>query len=145
MKVRCICQTAKSLKSYEHPPILQNDVFGRFGVTELHEYEVEVGKEYLVLGIIIFNTHQAYLIDENGLISTFPCQLFELVDMRINANWFFRLVEKNEQIYPYVQAIFGYEELCKDVNSYMNLLVEMDEDAKQKYFKRKLEFEREFK
>ncbi len=141
MKVRCINNTGLSLRTYEFEQISDEKVIGRFGVSELTEFGITLGKEYLVMGLIIFKTHQAYLIDENGLISTFPCQLFEIIDKRINPNWYFRLIENNEEIYPFVQAIFGYAELCNEKQAYMNLIVEMKDDAKQNYFNRKLEFE----
>lgn len=143
MKVRCINKTGLSLRSYEYEPITKKDVFGRFGVSEMSEYELEIGKEYLVMGLIIFKTYQAYLIDDNGFISTYPCQLFEITDKKINTDWYCRIIEKDEEIYPFVQAIFGYAELCNDKQAYVNLLIEMEDDAQKNYFKRKLEFERE--
>lgn len=143
MKVRCINNTGISLRTYEYEPITNKEVFGRFGVSEMGEYGIEIGKEYLVMGLIIFQTYQAYLIDENGQISTCPCQLFESIDSKTNPNWHFRLIEKDEDIYPFVQAIFGYPELCSDKKAYENLIVEMEEESQRIYFKRKIELENE--
>lgn len=143
MKIRCINNTGASLRSYEYEPITNKEVFGRFGVSEMAEYGIEIGKEYLVMGLITFQTYQAYLIDDNGFISACPCQLFEVVDSKVNSNWHFRLIEKDEDIYPFVQAILGYPELCSDKKAYENLIVEMEEDAQRIYFKRKIELENE--
>ncbi len=144
MKVQCIKNTGADLRPYEYEPIHNNDVLGRFGVTGNGEFnEIVIGKEYLVMGIIIFKTYQAYLIDDNGFISACPCQLFEVLDDKINTNWLFRIVDKEEDIYPFVQAIFGYPELCLDKKAYENLIVEKDEETERVYFKRKIELEKE--
>lgn len=141
MKVRCFNNKGEALRPYEYNP-LSKDMMGRFGATGYSEYGcLTIGQEYLVLGVIIFETYQAYLIDDNGFISACPCQLFEVVDSRVNSNWYFRLIEKEEDIYPFVQSIFGYYELCFDKKSYENLIVEKDEDAQRIYFRRKIELE----
>lgn len=143
MKVRCIKNTGEALRSYEYKP-LEKDMLGRFGATGYSQYgEIGIGREYIVMGFIIFETYQAYLIDDNGFISACPCQLFEVVDNKVNSNWHFRLIEKDEDIYPFVQAVFGYPELCSDKKAYENLIVEMDEDTQRIYFRRKMELEKE--
>jgi hypothetical protein len=141
MKVRCINNTGASLRFYEYKPITNKEVFGRFGASEITEYGIEIGKEYLVMGLIIFQTCQAYLIDDNGLIATYPCQLFDITDNKLSSDWHFRIIDKEENIYPFVQAIFGYPELCSDKKAYENLIVEMEEDTQRIYFKRKMETE----
>ncbi len=143
MKIRCINNTGESLRSYEYEPITNKEVFGRFGVSEMAEFGIEIGKEYLVMGLITFQTYQAYLIDDNGFISACPCQLFEVVDNKVNSNWHFRLIEKDEDIYPFVQAILGYPELCSDKKAYENLIVETEQDTQRIYFRRKIELEKE--
>lgn len=143
MKVKCIYNTGESLKPYEDKP-LKKDEFGRFGTTEYTVFgQLEVGKEYLVMGIITFQTFIAYLIDDNGSIAACPCQLFEIIDNTVTASWQFRLVEKDEGIYPYVQGLLGYPELCTDKMSYENLIIEQNEDAVRIYFKRKMEIEKD--
>lgn len=143
MKVRCLYDKGEALRPYEYEP-LSKDMMGRFGATGYSEYGgLTIGKEYLVMGIIIFETYQAYLIDDNSFISACPCQLFEVVDSKVNPNWHFRLIEKDEDIYPFVQSIFGYPELCSDKKAYENLIVEMEEEAQRIYFRRKIELEKE--
>ena len=141
MKVKCINNTGEFLRSYEYDH-LRNEMLGRFGTTENSQYnEITVGSEYLVMGIITFKDYQAYLIDDEGFISSCPCQLFEITDDKVDGDWCFRLIDKEEDIYPFVQAITGYPELCSDKNAYKNLIVEKDEEAERIYFKRKIESE----
>ncbi len=141
MRILCKYNTGKDLRFYEYKSLIEEE-FGRFGVSEKTEYgELEIGKEYLVMGIIVFETYQAYLIDDNGLISACPCQLFETIDDSVPISWKFRVIDKNEDIYPFVQAIIGYPELCLDKNAYEELIVEKDEEAERIYFRRKIELE----
>lgn len=143
MKVRCINNTGESLRPFEYNPIISKEILGRFGVTGHTIYGgLTLGTEYLVMGLITFESYLGYLIDDNGLIFVCPCQLFEVIDDKICLNWHFRLVEKEEEIYPFVQAIFGYQELCLDRKSYENLIIEKEEEATRIYFKRKIEYEK---
>ena len=144
MKVRCINNTGEGLRPYEYKS-LGKDMLGRFGATGYTAYGdggLTMGEEYIVMGIIIFETYQGYLIDYGGLPSICPCQLFEVVDNKVNSNWLFRLIEKDEDIYPFVQAILGYPELCSDKKSYENLILEMEEESQRIYFRRKIELEK---
>jgi len=143
MKVRCLYNTGKALLDYEYEP-LKGGKMGRFGTTIQSEYgELDLGKEYFVMGVIVFQTYQAYLIDDNQFISACPCQLFELIDDKVSSNWHFRPTERQEEIYPFVQAIFGYYELCFDKKAYENLIVEKNELDQRIYFKRKMELQNE--
>ena len=90
--------TGLNLRPYEYEPITNKEVFGRFGVSEMAEYGIEIGKEYLVMGLITFQTYQAYLIDDSGFISACPCQLFEVVDNKVNSNWHFRVRKRISRI-----------------------------------------------
>ena len=137
MRVRCINNRGNFLRQYEYKE-LKMDMIGRFGASGYSEYnQLEIGQEYLVMGIIIFRTYQAYLTDDNGFIFACPCQLFEVIDDKINVDWHFRLIDKDENIYPFIQAIFGYYELCSDKKAYENLIVEKESEAQQIYFRRK--------
>lgn len=141
MKVRCIYNTGEALRDYEYQRLKKTSL-GRFGATGHSEYgALDIGTEYLVMGIVVFKTYQGYLIDSGRLPSVFPCQLFELVDDNVNDDWHYRLIEKSEDIYPFVQAVFGYKEFCHDPMSYEKLIVDIDEEALQIYFDRKAEVE----
>jgi hypothetical protein len=143
MKVRCISNTGEALRDFEYK-VLEKNRLGRFGATGYTTYGgITIGAEYIVMGLITFESFQAYLIDDNGFISVAPCQLFEVLDNRIHSNWHFRLIDNNEDIYPYIQSIFGYPELCMDKEAYENLIIEMDEEYRKIYFRRKIELEKE--
>ncbi len=114
MKVICKYNSGKDLAPYENITLSIGE-FGRFGVSESSEYgTLDIGREYLVMGIFVFETYQGYLIDGDGLIAVCPCQLFEIVDASVPINWKFRTVDKNEKVYPFVQAVIGYPELCSN-------------------------------
>lgn len=143
MKVRCLYNTGEALRQYEYKP-LEKDMMGRFGATGYTAYGdggLTIGQEYLVMGVIVFETYEGYLIDHGGVPSVYPCQLFELIDNKVNLNWHFRLIEKDEDIYPFVQSILGYPELCSDKKAYENLIVDMEEEYQRIYFRRKIEME----
>jgi hypothetical protein len=145
MKVVCRSSKGESLRPYEYK-FLEKSMMGRFGATGFTSYGdggLAIGQVYLVMGIIIFETYQGYLIDHGGLPSVYPCQLFEVLDDRVSANWHFRVVDKSENIYPFIQSIFGYFELCFDKKAYENLIVEMDKEYQRIYYRRKVELESE--
>lgn len=142
MKVKCIDNRSSFLRQYEYEEIENKDVFGRFGTSEYSTFdEITVGDNYLVMAVIIFQTYQAYLIDDGGTISACPCQFFEVIDDNVPSNWKYRLIDSDEDIYPDVQALFGYPEFCNDKNSYIDLILEKDAEAEKIYFKRKIEYE----
>ena len=145
MIVRCVGNTGMSLAHYEYEHLFDKNTFGRFGTSEDSEYPIVIGKEYLVMGLIVFKDYQAYLIDDDGYIVRCPCQLFEIVDSEINSNWHFRTIDREETIYPFVQAIFGYPELCSDIRAFEKLIIDRDQEAQQIYFRRKIELERKLK
>ena len=143
MKIRCLYKTGQDLKPYEFKSLTKEEQ-GRFGITGYTEYnQLDIGKEYLVMGMIMFDSYLAYVIDNDGLIFACPCQLFEIVDNRVNSNWHFRTTETTEDIYPYIQAMWGFPEMCLDKKSYESLIIEHDEEAMRAYFKRKIELEKD--
>ena len=143
MKIRCIYNSGKDLQPYETKPFRNSNQFGRFGITPSGTYnEIKIGEEYLVMGLIVFETYQAYLIDCGGFVSACPCQLFEIIDNQLPSSWYFRSIGKDENMYPFIQALFGYPELCLDKKAYEKLIVEKDNDALRAYFKRKIELEK---
>ena len=142
MKVRCLYNNGDALRKYENRD-LESKTLGRFGSTSKSEYnEIKIGQEYLVMGIITFQFYQGYLIDSGGFISICPCYLFEITDSRVNSSWSYRVIDKEENIYPYVQSILGYSELSEDKNSYENLIVEKTQEARKIYFSRKNDVEK---
>lgn len=138
MKVKCIYNTGKDLRRFELKEIVDDKELGRFGATGNTLYnEIEIGSEYFVGGIIISNSCIKYLIDSGGYVFSLPANLFEVIDSNFSENWSFCLFDKKYSLYPSVQAVIGYEELCKDPTHY-NKLLEVDIDAQKIYFLRKI-------
>lgn len=139
MKIKCLANKGDYLRQYEYIP-LDKDMMGRFGSTSYSEYnEITIEKEYNVMGIITFQTCQAYLVDDECFISVCPCQFFDVVDNTVPNGWYFGLIEKGENIYPFIQAIAGYYELCEHKKSYEELIINKNRNSEKDYFKRKLE------
>lgn len=142
MIVRCLHNSGESLRLYEYQHLDKGSV-GRFGASGHTLYNnLKLGKRYLVMGLVIFETYQAYLLDSEGFTFTAPCQLFEIIDSEINQSWHFRLMDKEENIYPFIQSIIGYPELCSDKKAYEKLIVDRDEESHRIYFRRKTEAEK---
>ena len=143
MKVRCIFNTGEDLRSYEKKS-LNKEELGRFGATAYTEYGLTIGKEYIVMGIILGEGTLYYLIDDSGYASVYPYPLFEIVDNKLPQNWFYKALNNIDENYPYQEAIWGYYELCCDKNHFEQL-IEREEDAQRIYFRRKIELEKEIK
>ena len=140
MKVKCIANKQSDLKGYEYKTYRHNHFSERFDVVGQYEYPLVIGKEYLIMGMILFRQRLDYLLDADGLILTAPCYLFDIsTPLKIPNNWHFRIVGKEEKIYPFIQAFWGYKELCSDKNDYERLIVDMEEMSQQIYFRRKME------
>lgn len=140
MKVLCISNTGSYLRKYEYEKVV-DEHFGRFGSSAYSKYDLTIGRQYLVMGILTFKTYQAYLVDDDGMISVCPCQLFEIIDSYLNPNWGFRLIDNDESIYPFLQSILGYFELYSERDMYEKLIIEGNDQAERIYYQRKLEFQ----
>lgn len=133
MKVKCIHNTGKILLDYPRRPL---------GTSQETQYEeLEIGKQYLVMGIIMTNGYLAYLIDDRGLISACPAPLFEIIDNTIPYNWFFKSYSPDNSNFVNIEAVLGYHELVFD-DGHFEKLIDMDEKAHLIYFKRKLDLEK---
>lgn len=130
MRVRCLFSNGEAYKSYKMPS-------GYLGTSQ---FGVEVGKEYIVMGISLSEGLLLYLIDHGGVPQFCPFQLFEVIDGAIADNWYFRAYTNQSEYYPYRQAIWGYYELCFD-DSHWDKLADGDEEAVLTYFRRKIETE----
>ena len=141
MKVRCIYNTGKVLREYDNKP-LNKDELGQFGTTEYTEFGLIIGKEYLVMGMMLSEGTLDYLIDDSGYVSAYPYPLFEVTDNKLPSSWFFKSLKNTDENYPYREAIWGYYELVFDETHYEKL-VDIDEEALRIYFRRKIELEKE--
>lgn len=134
MKAKCKYNTGKILLDYTRRPL---------GTSAITEYgELEIGMEYLVMGMIMSNGYLNYLIDSGGVISACPYQLFEVTSSHLSSNWYFRAFTKEDNNYVNVEAVWGYFELCF-IDDHYEQLIEMKETAHLIYFKRKIEVEKE--
>lgn len=130
MKVKCIGNTGEAIIAYKNRPqgIFKETSWG----------QLQVGKEYIVMGIILSKGYLKYLVDDYGVTTACPQQLFELTDASLPMNWFFKSLDEKENMFVNVEAIWGYYELCFNTDHYEKL-VDMDEDAQLIYYKRKME------
>ncbi|MEO7988567.1 MAG: hypothetical protein ABI663_03440 [Chryseolinea sp.] len=128
MKVKCIYNTGKAYENYRMP----------VGYSSSSQFGVEIGKEYLVMGMSLWEGSLAYLIDD-GIPHLYPFQLFQIVDSRLFVDWHFRTFGVESQM----GAIWGYYELCYSDGYYENL-IEGEDSAVQLYYKKKIEFEKTY-
>lgn len=127
----------KVICKYNDPDNLPDSISPDF------DYGLELDKEYLVMGIMKNGKQLSYFMDENGKPGFYPCELFEVVDSRINAEWHFKSYSKDSEMYLYVQAVWGYSELCFDESHYEQI-VDRDQEALNIYFNRKARIENNF-
>ena len=117
-----------------------NPDIGATGIPDF-DHGLELEKEYLVMGTFLAEKQLWYLIDEGGKPSCYPFQLFQVIDTSISPNWHFKIIEDENDIYPFEKvAVWGYYELCFDQSHYERL-VERNENDIRLYFKRKMEEE----
>ena len=128
MKVKCI---------YNDPDNVPK------GITSDFNYGLLKKKEYLVMGIMTNSQGLYYLIDENGKPDLYPSELFEITIHELPSTWCFKAYSRNEDIYPYIQAVWGYRELVYNEDHYEQL-VDRNSEAIRLYFMRKQESEMTF-
>ncbi len=123
MIARCIHNTGSALGQ---------PLRGNFYTVET-VFEVELGKEYVVLGLGIFETVLLALVcDETGKPNWLPIGLFEIEHTVLPAHWEFALVDgaaasggdaSNRWV-----ALWGYPELVRD-DRHSDALIERDPRA----------------
>ena len=143
MIVKCIGNTGQFLRPFEYSKITNPAILGRFGVTGGSQFSVQVGESYRVMGIFIFQEYQGYLLDVRGNIYTEPCLLFDILDGSIPSDWKFSVLDLKNPLYPFIQAVFGYEELVSDPIAYEKLIVDKEETSYRIYFRKKIAYEQE--
>jgi hypothetical protein len=141
MRIRCIHNTGEALRAFEKVPI-RKEALGRFGATGYTQFGLTYGNEFLVMGMILSEGDLYYLVDDGGHVFSYPYPLFEVIDNKLPSNWFFRARSGSDNLYPYLEATWGYMEFVFD-DSHINKLLERDDSACIIYFQRKLEYEGE--
>ena len=128
MKAICKHNTGDFLKKDELP----------MGFFSSSIFNLEIDKEYLVMGIMLSEKFIFYLVDESGMPYWYLSKLFQVSDNRISPNWYFKNFIEDDNIY--IDAIWGYSELCNE-EDYSDQLMDRDDSAMRIYFKRKIEAE----
>lgn len=136
MRVVCKKITSQDINLIEVNTVSSNNFDYNFG-----GYGLELDKEYLVMGIILYFSSQCsyYLIDVHGKPYWFPYLLFDILENSIPSSWFF--INKRKNIEGNIHIICGFDELCND-EEYYNKLISREEKAMRTYFKRKIELEK---
>jgi hypothetical protein len=130
MKIKCIYNTGEILRDYTRKPI---------GVSDITQYgALEIGEEYLVMGMILIEGYLSYLLDSGRSIGTYPCQLFEVTENMLNSNWHFKSYTAHHKNYINKEAVWGYYELCF-IEDHYDQLMDMNQEAIAIYIKRKKE------
>ena len=137
MKVICKQTTSKGFNLKEVTTVLSTNFDYSFG-----GYGIELGKEYLVMGIALYKDSNCiyYLIDTSSKPDWLPFLLFEIVENSLPKQWHVKAPGKKENSDIY--ALWGFEELCNEETFYDRLL-EREEAAMRTYFRRKIELEKE--
>jgi hypothetical protein len=91
-------------------------------------------KEYLVMGILKFEQHIYFLVDEDSIPFWFPSILFEVSDSRLKSNWHFKVSNESES--PLIEFTLGYFELCF-LEGHNDRLMERNSEDLQIYFRQK--------
>lgn len=107
------------------------------GNTNHSEFDIEVGHDYVIFGIVDFRHAIHFLvIGESGVPTWGPVELFTLTVSQLPQKWYFRYVGDEQGII----AIWGYDELVNEPSHY-EALIEGDELAIDVFIKRKSDIE----
>jgi hypothetical protein len=107
------------------------------GYSQMSEFSLNIGSDYIVYGLIIWNGVIQYLTMDKHMSVPFwhPAELFEIINKAIPYDWYFDSLEETG-----VQLICGYKELVEDENHFDDLL-ERKEEAINIFLKRKKEID----
>lgn len=96
------------------------------------EFDLVIGKEYIVHAQSIFRGSLYYLIDplDDDRPSWFPAEAFSLSEKEIPRGWLFAVYP--EDFHHRLGAIWGYKKLVDDPDHY-DALLERDPDARQAF------------
>jgi hypothetical protein len=128
MKVVCIHTNGNDIDSGLLPS----------GFNTESETNLILGKEYTVMGIMVYEKSIFYLLDEDSAPYWYPTVLFSVSDGKISSNWYFKIITENES--PYAEAIWGYYDLCF-VKGYSDRLMDRKEYEMRIYFREKMKIE----
>jgi hypothetical protein len=129
MVIKCIKKTIK--REEEFSPLLVYE-----DSPDIELGELEIGEEYLVMGMIHRRGGLFYLFNSGRVITVCPVSLFEVVDPELPVGWYFRAFTPDYYNYINIEAAWGYYELCF-VDTHFEELIEFDENAHRIFFAHK--------
>lgn len=125
MRVLCAANSGRSL-SENH--------FG-MGYTPSSEFDLEVGKEYVVYGISLWKGFLLYLVIGEGLFPHwYPSELFDVTRNEMPPIWYFARFSEEEGLD--LNAVWGYDELA-NTQDHFNDLSNLEECAINVFMERK--------
>ena len=90
------------------------------GYTSSSEFDLEIGKEYVVYGISFWKGLLNYLVIGEGMYpSWYPAELFTVLRSEIPPGWHFTYRSKKDGYE--VAAVWGYEELVNSEDHFDDL------------------------
>ena len=129
MRVICVANHGSALPA-KH--------FEKSGNTPVSEFDLEIGEEYVVYGIIVSRGLLSYLvICRAGYAQWYTADLFKVSQSKLPDNWHF--VHFQEEQGFLVEAIWGYEELLTP--QHFDALSEMEPEAIDVFVEKKREID----
>lgn len=128
MKIKCIRNTITRGEEYPLSYTTSSDMV-QYGA-------LEIGEEYVVMGMILTQGSIFYLINGGRVISACPKILFQITDYNIPNSWYFNSFSPDYYNFVNMEAVWGYFELCF-VDTHYEELIDMNENAHKIYFARK--------
>jgi hypothetical protein len=126
MRVLCTANSGSNL-SAKH--------FERGYASPSSEFDLEVGKEYVVYGIILWKGFLLYLILGEGMFPHwYPAELFSVTRNELPPDWYF--VRRREEDGFEVNAIWGYGELV-NTEDHFDALSNLEKRAIDVFVERK--------
>lgn len=107
----------------------------KHGYTQLSEFDLHPGKEYIVYGISLWKGLLGYLAIGEGMYPHwYPSELFTIIRNELPPNWHFLCFPKRDGVD--LNAIWGYEELV-NVPDYFDALSNLEKPAIDVFVERK--------
>jgi hypothetical protein len=121
-----------------------------FGETKVINWDLVVGKTYIVYAISVWKRELAYLIipvfldeenlpessDEEDLPSWYPAELFQVITPRL-PRFYFAIFENDPRG---LNALWGYKELIEDYHHYVGL-IDREPEALKTFSQRRMEID----
>lgn len=139
--MRVICKQNKAYDNYEllvllnkeRPKDIYNDDYyvserGYYNIGNDIIYDIKIGEEYEVYGIMFFEGKIRYLVmcDNSATPNWIINDMFEITDYKLPYNWYCNNFESNN----IKGTIIGYKELVIDYQHLLGLMAQNSKDIK---------------